>query len=136
MRRIKPIHVVIMIIFITLSIIYVNYDIRQKEKINEQLNIEYPLIKSDEQVDGVVTSIFLPEGFRDNPHYAKIVLNGTTKKSIVAYFDSNRNTLDDVLKVGSRLIKGRESDTICIQNLHEKDTLRYYFRVDIYESWK
>lgn len=134
MRRIKLIHVVIMIIFVISAIFYVNYDFKRMEKINEQLNIEYPLIKNDEQVDGIVISVFLPEGFRNYPYSASIILDSSIKRSLLSYSKPKGLVVDDVLTVGSRLIKKSGSDTLCIQNINSGDTTIYYFKLDKYDD--
>lgn len=130
MRRIKPIHVVIMIVFIISAIFYINYDFKRMDKISKQINMEYPLFKINEAIDGIVTFIYLPKGFRNDPYSAGIILNDSLKRGFLSYSRSQNYVVDDVLTIGSRLVKAAGSDTICIQNVHEGDTISYYFKLE------
>ena len=131
MKKLIP-GLIYLAIFIPSVIIYYNYSTGKTEKYFEALNKEYPSITINEKIDDRIISILSinPQISRGNPHKAYFVLERAGKKRVFGFNSKEDFVLDDVLEVGSRLIKESHSDRFFIYNVQENDTLKYEFELE------
>lgn len=126
----KFIQIIIFIVFILGLIVYITYNEIDINDINNQINKEYPSINKHESISGYVTNIFIPQGFRNYPYGATIVLNDTIKRSFVSYSKPRGLVVDEVLKIGSYIRKVKGSNTLIIYNTQDNDTIVFRYNLD------
>jgi len=90
---------------------------------------EYVLIEKKDSIDDIVESIFLPEGFKENPYAKYLLLEKTGKRTIIADMDNKQRTINDVIKVGTIITKQKDNDTVVLTNITSRDTTVYYFKI-------
>jgi hypothetical protein len=98
-------------------------------KRTRELNNEYPLITEGDSINGMVSYIFHPDGYKENPYGRYIKVSNEGKRTILAKRNKSRIVIGDVIKVGSHLYKLSASDTIRLQNISNQDTSTYYFEI-------
>ena len=104
------------------------YKIKEANAIIDELDIEYPTISLGDNVNGIVTYIRPTdlEIFRQNPYNARVILNDSQKMSLNADDDPLTGlSLDELLKVGDRLVKEINDNRVIIYQYLNGDTLTY-----------
>jgi hypothetical protein len=111
-----------------------NYDFNRADKISVALSQEYPIALKESSINGIVLNKYLPSGFRQNPYYARIMLDDYKKIGIEVFLSDDQNSLHDYLKVGSLLTKHGNSDTLYILNFQSGDSTLIALKLKFYDE--
>jgi hypothetical protein len=127
MKKKQKQQIILLAVFIPIFVIIYIVDQQITKSRSKQLNLEYPRIVYEDSINGVVTDIYHPKGYRVFPYFLRIEMNNAKKKSLGITPDSL--TLTETLKVGSRILKKSNAYDFEIINIDHKDTIIYSFRV-------
>lgn len=108
-----------------------NSKARTKKRM-EDTRKEYPPFDIDKSFSGVVSNVEhpYPDFFRDNPHQAYLLFEGSLKRRVSTSYELHNNeTLDSVLRIGDFLFKQSSSDTLFIYRIQNTDTIKFSFEL-------
>ena len=69
-------------LFIIAVLIQAYYTWKHKTKQIEEFNKEYPAITKEMEINGKITGIFRPDGFKNNAYGAYLITNASGKRSL------------------------------------------------------
>ncbi len=116
-------------VFIIVVYLFDHFWTKNMNKRTRYLNKEYPLITEGDSINGMVSYIFHPDGYKENPYGRYIKVSNEGKRTVLAKRNKSRIVIGDVIKVGSHLYKLSANDTIRLQNISNQDTSTYYFEI-------
>lgn len=130
MEQLRGFKKIAAILFVPIVVIgLMVYTFIKMNRIRDSLNKEYILIEKMDSIDGVITSIFHPDGFRMNPYAKYIVLSNGDKRTISAAADEFQRTISLVIEVGTIIKKKENNDTVYLSNINGADTITYHFKI-------
>lgn len=130
MERLKGFKKIAYILFMPIVIIgLMVYTFIKMNRINDSLSKEYILIEKMDSINGVITSIFNPDGFRMNPYAKYIVLSNGDKRTLIAAEDEFQRTISLVIEVGTIIKKKKNNDTVYLSNINQADTITSHFKI-------
>jgi hypothetical protein len=97
--------------------------------IGNSLSEEYLLIEKKDSINDVIINIYFPDGFKATPSTRLIVLSNGNKRTLFTEEDNVFRSISDVIKIGTRITKQKDSDTVVLTNITAADTSVYYFRI-------
>ena len=110
-------------------IIVMLYHYYKMKRADDNYSKEYVLIKREEFIDDIVSSIYLPKGFKANPYSLYIKIGKTGKRTLRADLDKNQRSINDVIRIGTLISKQKDNDTVVLTNITASDTSVYHFRI-------
>ena len=130
MERRLPFIVVPLFIFIMVVVFLVIH--WNHKRIYREVSIEYPLVTSQFNFRGVITSIDHPISatHRSDPLSAFITINDSLRVHLITGFEiSEQLKLKEALNVGDSIVKDGDTYLVKIYKISERDTLIYRFEL-------
>ncbi len=104
---------IIVPLFIIAVLIQAYYSWKHKTKQIEEFNKEYPAITKDMEINGKITGIFRPDGFKNSAYGAYLIINASGKRSIhTSPYTNESYYLTKILAYQDSLSKKKGNDTI------------------------
>jgi hypothetical protein len=97
--------IILLAVFIPIFVIIYIVDQQITKSRSKQLNLEYPRIVYEDSINGVVTDIYHPKGYRVFPYFLRIEINNAKKKSLGITPDSL--TLTETLKLEAEFLRSQ-----------------------------
>ena len=130
MERLKGFRKIASILFVPIVIIgLMVYTFIKMNRINDSLSKEYLLIEKKDAINDVITDIYFPDGFRDTPSTKLVKFSNGNKRTLFTYKHGDSISISEVINVGTKITKKKDSDTIYLSNITNTDTMTYYFRI-------
>lgn len=130
MRRKRYKTLIFFLIGFVISVTWFILEIRKGQDIISKFAQEYPIIRTEERINGLVTDIYQHDSkqFRIMSISHDITINDTLKRRLnVDNEVYSGRSLHDVLAIGDILHKHIDSTTITIYKMQGADTLKFRF---------
>lgn len=124
--------VIALLLFIVIGSAYFYFTWSRAKRIAQETEKSYVLVGKQSEIDGYVTSIYEPPMLRPNPYYINITISDSLRITIHAKADSSRNMIGHIVKVGSKIIKHRGSESITVINNGDKK--QDYFNFTLWKT--
>ena len=131
-RKNPVLNAIIIIIVVGGGFTYFRYDMAKKDKLKNQINLEFPRLELNDSIAGTISNIYYPDLsiFRFDSTFARLEINNLQKIQIWTSREiENGFPIHRFLQVGDSLIKMAGSNLVIIIKRNKNDTVRYYFKL-------
>jgi len=119
----------VIILFILLFVII--YNVRRSNTQDQELQTEYPTLKKESRIDGVITYKydFKANNFRDFLSISRVSINDKKYSIIADEIDGyNDYGINEIIEVGDFISKAKDNDTIVVTKQNSNKTYLFLRR--------